>query len=258
MLSLLFSRLSSWLVARSAFWVSRQQNPHNQGIKRQTRHMQLRGFPLGVSSGETINKGLIATPNSADNPARLNQPAPGVFNRDVRPLVLMSTTMVLFACGCARIDGQDYVGKQPGFDLKAYFTGPIKAWGIVQDRSGKVIQQFDIAMHGSWQGNKGTLVEDFSFYDGKQQQRIWHITDLGEGRFEGRADDILNTAQGLSFGNAGQWTYVMDVPVKDGSYRMHFDDWMWAMQDGVLINRSYMKKFGLTFAEITIFMQKQQ
>ncbi|HMY41368.1 MAG TPA: DUF3833 family protein, partial [Marinagarivorans sp.] len=116
---------------------------------------------------------------------------------------------------------------------------------------------FDIAMQGSWQGNQGTLVEDFSFYDGKKQQRIWHITAKGDGSFEGRADDILDKARGLSFGNALQWTYVMDVPVKDGSYRMHFDDWMWAMHDGVLINRSYMKKFGITFAEITIFMQKQ-
>ena len=30
------------------------------------------------------------------------------------------------------------------------------------------------------------------------------------------------------------------------------------MNDGVLINRSYLKKFGLTVAELTIFMQKQQ
>jgi hypothetical protein len=29
------------------------------------------------------------------------------------------------------------------------------------------------------------------------------------------------------------------------------------MNDGVLMNRSYMKKFNLTMAEITIFMQKQ-
>jgi len=48
------------------------------------------------------------------------------------------------------------------------------------------------------------------------------------------------------------------VPVDDKSYRLKFDDWMWAMDDGnVVINRSYLKKFGITVAEITIFMQKQ-
>lgn len=170
---------------------------------------------------------------------------------------LLALGIALHLSGCARINGEDYVNNKPAFDLKNYFNGPIKAWGIVQDRSGKVIQQFDINMHGSWQGPQGTLVEDFSFYDGKKQQRIWHIIDKGDGQYEGRADDIVNTARGRRFGNAGQWAYVMDVPVKDGVYRMHFDDWMWAMQDGVLINRSYMKKFGITFAEITIFMQKQ-
>lgn len=177
--------------------------------------------------------------------------------RNLSFFALCCISMLLCLSGCARINGEDYVHNSPALDLKTYFTGPVKAWGLVQDRSGKVIQQFDIAMHGSWQGDQGTLVEDFSFYDGKKQQRIWHITAKGDGRYEGRAADILDSARGLSFGNALQWTYVMDVPVKDGSYRMHFDDWMWAMHDGVLINRSYMKKFGITFAEITIFMQKQ-
>jgi hypothetical protein len=170
---------------------------------------------------------------------------------------LLTLSAVTSTSGCSQINGQDYVKSQPKFDLKEYFTGPIKAWGIVQDRSGKVIQQFDIIMHGTWSGNTGTLVEDFSFYDGKKQRRIWTLIDKGNGTYEGRADDVLDKAQGFGFGNAGQWSYVMDVPVKERSYRMHFDDWMWAMHDGVLINRSYMKKFGITFAEITIFMHKQ-
>lgn len=29
------------------------------------------------------------------------------------------------------------------------------------------------------------------------------------------------------------------------------------MRDGVVMNRSYLKKFGITVAEVTIFMQKQ-
>jgi hypothetical protein len=33
---------------------------------------------------------------------------------------------------------------------------------------------------------------------------------------------------------------------------------MWAFDDQTLVNRSYIKKFGITFAEVTIFMQRQQ
>ncbi len=55
-----------------------------------------------------------------------------------------------------------------------------------------------------------------------------------------------------------RWNYVMDLPVDDTTYRIRFDDWMWVMNDGVLINRSYLKKFGITVSELTIFMQKQK
>ncbi|MBL6621549.1 MAG: DUF3833 family protein, partial [Rickettsiales bacterium] len=39
-------------------------------------------------------------------------------------------------------------------------------------------------------------------------------------------------------------------------FRIKFDDWMWQLNDGVVINRSYLKKFGFTIAELTLFMQK--
>ena len=170
-------------------------------------------------------------------------------------LALIGVVMLLSAC--SSIDGKKYIDAKPTFDLKTYFTGPIKAWGIVQDRSGDVVTRFDITMNGSWEGNRGTLVEDFVYYDGTKQQRIWNIVDRGDGTYEGTASDIIGKAEGISFGNAGQWTYVMDLPVAGSTYRLRFDDWMWAMNDDVLMNRSYMKKFGLTVAEITIFMQKQ-
>jgi len=167
--------------------------------------------------------------------------------------ILMS---VLILTGCGSIDGNQYIDKNPAFNLKEFFTGDLKAWGIVQDRSGNVVNRFDIDLVGTWDGNEGKLVEDFFYYDGKEQQRIWYITDKGDGNYVGRADDIVDEAQGVSFGNAANWKYVMDVPVGDKTYRMTLDDWFWQMNDDVLMNRSYMKKFGITFAEITIFMQK--
>jgi hypothetical protein len=200
-------------------------------------------------------------PYSISNPIKVADQGHRQCGHTSQPKMLLTlcfaATLAIALPGCTQINSAEYLKNEPKFNLKQYFSGPIKAWGIVQNRSGQVIQQFDIAMVGTWNGNLGTLVEDFSFYDGKKQRRIWTISDKGNGLYEGRAEDILGTATGLTFGNAGQWTYTMDVPVKDGIYRMKFDDWMWAMNDGVLMNRSYMKKFGITFAEITIFMQKQ-
>ena len=165
--------------------------------------------------------------------------------------------MMLFLSSCSGIDGNLYRDQKPAFDLKTYFNGTVKAWGIVQNRSGNIIKRFDVDIVGEWQDENGTLTEDFRYYDGTTQQRIWHITDLGQGRYEGRAADVIDKANSTVFGNGAQWGYVMDVPVGDTNYKIRFEDWMWLMNDGVLVNRSYMKKFGITVGEITIFMQKQ-
>ncbi|HCQ71641.1 MAG TPA: DUF3833 domain-containing protein, partial [Rhodospirillaceae bacterium] len=69
--------------------------------------------------------------------------------------------------------------------------------------------------------------------------------------------DIIGTATGHTAGNAMRWAYAMDLDVGEKTYRITFDDWMFLMNDGVLINRSYLKKFGLTVGELTLFMQKQ-
>jgi hypothetical protein len=127
----------------------------------------------------------------------------------------------------------------------------------VQDWRGKVTRQFEIDMVGEWNGNQGTLTEHFDYYDGKTQKRVWYITKLEDGRYEGKAADIIGTATGQAVGNAVRWGYVMDLPVDDTTYKVRFDDWMWQMKNGVLMNRSYIKKFGITVAELTIVMQKQ-
>lgn len=150
-----------------------------------------------------------------------------------------------------------YKQDNPPLDLKTYFSGPIKAWGLVQDRKGQVTRRFDVIMHGSWEGNVGTLEEQFEYYDGETDKRVWTITQISAAKYEGKADDIIDKAVGTVSGNTMRWAYVMDLPVGDTTYKITFDDWMFLMNDGVLINRSYLKKFGITMAELTLFMQKQ-
>ncbi|WP_218110630.1 DUF3833 domain-containing protein [Ostreibacterium oceani] len=171
-------------------------------------------------------------------------------------VLLMSITALISAC-FGDIKGEQYDTEQPKLELSAYFDGPIKAWGIIQDRSGNITTRFDVEIIGQWQGDQGILDETFRFYDGKVQTRRWEITKIDGLNYVGTAGDIIGEAKGKAHGNAVYWTYTMDVPVDDTHYRLKFDDWMWLMNDDVLINRSYMKKFGITVAELTIFMQKQ-
>jgi hypothetical protein len=168
---------------------------------------------------------------------------------------LIGALMLLSACNTQKLDY--YKDTTPTASLEKFFDGHIKGWGILQDRSGKVTRRFDVDMHGSWKDGVGTLEEEFVFYDGEKQKRTWTITKMPDGTYQGTAGDILGIAKGKANGSAIQWVYSMDLPVGDTTYRIAFDDWMFQMNDGILVNRSYLKKFGFTVAELTIFMQKQ-
>ena len=178
----------------------------------------------------------------------------------LKGLVLMGL-MALFSGFLGACNGgptlKHYTNSDPKLDLESYFTGPIKAWGLVQDHKGHVTRRFDVTMNGTWEGDTGTLEEDFKYYDGETQKRIWTIKRIAENQYEGSAGDILDKANGTVNGSAMRWAYQMDLNVGDNTYRITFDDWMFLMNDGVLINRSYLKKFGITVAELTLFMQKQ-
>jgi hypothetical protein len=162
---------------------------------------------------------------------------------------------LLSACGSVPVE--TYRDVEPKISFRDYFTGPVTAWGIVQDRKGKVIRRFEIDMLGTWQGERGTLEENFRYYDGEIAKRIWNVKQSGDGTFIATADDIIGDGLGKISGNAALWRYTMKVKVKEKFYHIDFDDWMFQMNDGVVINRSYMKKFGIRVGEITIVMKKQ-
>ena len=121
-----------------------------------------------------------------------------------------------------------------------------------------MITRFEADIIGSWEGNTGTLDETFTYLEsGENQKRIWKITKLDDLNYTGTAGDIIGVATGKQYGNAVNWVYSMDVPVGKRTVRLKFDDWLWSMDKKVAFNRSYLKKFGFTVAEITLFLQQQ-
>lgn len=156
------------------------------------------------------------------------------------------------------VDGTRHAGQEPAFDPQEFYDGSIKVWGLIQSRGGSVQLRFDADMRGSWHGDRCTLEETFNYLDsGRVQHRTWNISKLADGSFTATADDIIGRAAGAVFGSAMRWQYEMAVPVGDRTQRLHFEDWAWAMPSGAAINRSYLRKFGVTVAELTAFMQKQ-
>ena len=166
---------------------------------------------------------------------------------------------MLGTVGCSvSVDGNDYQAVSPRFDLFQFFDGNVKAWGIVQNRSGDVVQRFVVDIAGTVNNDTLTLDETFDYGVGEgPTSRTWTIVKQGDNIFTGSATDIPGPATGTSCGNAFNFNYQMTLPVDDTSYDVTFDDWFWAFDDSTMMNRSYIRKFGIVVAEVTIFMQKQ-
>lgn len=172
-------------------------------------------------------------------------------------LLLASAVLLSTACSVS-IDGSNYQTQQPKFEIEKFFDGKVIAWGIVQDRSGELVQRFVVDIDGRIENDQLILDETFEYGLGDGPvKRIWTLSKNADGTYTGNAGDIAGSATGTSHGNAFNFVYEMDLDVDGTTYRVNFDDWFWAFDENQMMNRSYIKKFGIVMAEVTIFMQKQ-
>lgn len=170
-----------------------------------------------------------------------------------------STAMLLAASlgGCASQQIYHYRNEKPVLDLRQYFNGTLDAHGVFTDRSGTVQRRFTVLMECRWQGDEGELDERFTYSDGRQERRVWRLTRLAEGHYTGRADDVVGVAQGRQSGNALHWTYTLALPVDGTVYEVQFDDWMYLVDERVMLNRARMSKFGIHLGDVTLSFRKR-
>ncbi len=169
-------------------------------------------------------------------------------------LALLAGTAVL--TGCASPQVTDYAHERPQLELDRYFNGRILAHGIFQQRGGEVVRRFTVVMDCHWEGHQGVLDEAFTYSDGSTQRRIWRLTKHADGRYTGTADDVVGEAQGQTAGNAFRWNYTLRLPVDGKEYEVQFDDWMFLVDDRVMLNRATMRKFGVTLGEVLLSFTK--
>ena len=139
--------------------------------------------------------------------------------------LFLATLSVLTLGACASIEVDAYRSEKPQLDLRRYFNG--------------------------------TLDERFTWSDGTTSRRVWTLKDQGGGRYIGTADDVVGEARGEASGNALRWRYVLALPVDGKTVEVDFDDWMFLMDEQVMLNRSVMSKYGYTLGEVTLSFRKR-
>ena len=174
----------------------------------------------------------------------------------MRLLLSFILILLLNNCSGSSMKPIDFKDKKPRLIIENYLSGHVKAWGILQNRSGKVTRQFSANLNGAWDGKQLILDEKFNWSDGEVQTRQWKIKKIDNHNYEGTAGDVVGNAKGYSYGPAFKFEYVLLVPIKGKEIKITFDDWIFLQDDKVAINRATMTKFGIKFAELTVFFQK--
>jgi hypothetical protein len=204
--------------------------------------MNYRGAPL-VSR---IDVASVARPETKD--------------RRVRPSLLISCVATALIAGCVAVavvvghpgTANPPVGSGSAFDPVAFFDGHTHSWGVIERRSGAPSERVETDSDGEKNGSdRLRMVQHLSFQDGTTQQREWTLWRSGPDRFDATANDMVGTAKGEAEGNVFHWRWVLARSPGNSLMDVTMNQWMYRLQDGSVMIRSTVSKFGLIFAEVT-------
>jgi len=164
---------------------------------------------------------------------------------------------LLLLTACSGVDPVVYRDARPQLDLFRYFDGTVDAWGYFADRSGEVVKRFKVEIRGRVEGDALVLDEDFRYADGTTSRRVWTIRRSADGRYRGRAADVVGEAQGVVSGNALHWTYVLALEVDGSTWNLDVDDWMYLQDAQVMLNKSVLRKFGFRVGEVILAFRRR-
>jgi Protein of unknown function (DUF3833) len=165
-------------------------------------------------------------------------------------LVLVGLYVQRFFIGFMAQSPTDYADTGPAFDMRVHLGGEMISEGLLFGPSGKVATRFVATMSGKWEGNRATLAEAFRYSSGGTQLREWAIV-MGEGgAFTATASDVIGVAQGQVSGATVRMTYRLQLSDDAGGHVLDVVDWLYLVEDGSILNKSEMRKFGVKVAEL--------
>ncbi|WP_285671603.1 DUF3833 domain-containing protein [Paralimibaculum aggregatum] len=159
--------------------------------------------------------------------------------------------------GCGGPDLADHAGQGPELELERFLEGRLTAHGVFQDRFGTLRRSFVVDVLGVWDGETLTLTEDFLYEDGSTERRVWRLVQTSAESWAGTAAGVVGEATGEEAGNAFNWRYTIDLETPDGTLRAHFDDWLWQLDDRVMVNRAYVTKYGIEIGQLSIYFRRE-
>ena len=140
----------------------------------------------------------------------------------------------------------------PAFDPIAFFTGHVRSWGVLEDRSAQPTQVVTTDCQGAVD-SQGNLRMTQRLHVGAEPVTIreWHMRRIGPGRFEATANDMLGAATGEAAGPAFHWHWTLALQPGNHLKDVVLNQWWYLQADGSMLNRTTIRKLGYIAAEVT-------
>lgn len=145
----------------------------------------------------------------------------------------------------------------PHFDLTSFLEGRTFAWGIFEDRFGRVRRRFTVEMVGGWNEHVFHLDEQFTYDDGSRETRVWRVEPAGPGRFTATSADCVGIAQGKCSADAIHMAYTFRLDLDGREIHVELDDRIYRVGEHVAVNRAIMRKWGVRLGAISLFFQRE-
>lgn len=138
--------------------------------------------------------------------------------------------------------------------LERDFKGRTYAKGVFVNSITGSTRAFDVVLDGRWDGKVMTLKERFAYQDGERDVKTWTFTRTEPGRYIGRREDVVGTANVFTDGGAVRLSY--DIVI--GGTQVHFEDVIERRADGVIVNRAIVSKFGVPVGTVDLSFARRQ
>ncbi len=165
---------------------------------------------------------------------------------------LLALVLALSLLGCSRgMPVEGFRATTPAIDPIRFFTGHVRSWGVLEDRSGQPNDVVTTDCLGEVGDNGLRLVQQLTIGQDAPTTRTWQMRRTGPGRYEATANDMVGTAIGEASGRAFHWTWTLALSPGNDLKNVSMDQWWYLLDDGSMLNRTTVRKLGVILIEVS-------
>lgn len=169
--------------------------------------------------------------------------------------ILASAIILLIATACAGNPKPLASENIRPFDIVDYFDGKINGHGVIE-RSDRIVDRFDMVVEANFKNGVLTLDETFLFDKTKPYRRVWSMREIEPGVWSATADNVKGTTKIIVRDGVVTMNYLADFPYNDGFITLRFNQRLFSMENGMVLNRSRLSKFGVSVGTVTVIFRK--